>query len=58
MLSYKKSVMSTGKSKHVLNLVNEDLPTAVKTNYQDYSPYGGDLNTPSLKSPTRYNAKI
>ena len=58
MLSYKKSVMSTGKSTFYVSLVNDDLPTAVKTTYQDYSPYGGDMGTPSLKSPSRYNSII
>jgi 23S rRNA C2498 (ribose-2'-O)-methylase RlmM len=37
---------------------NSDLPTAVKSNYYDYSPHGQDIGTPSLKSPSRSIVKL
>lgn len=54
MYSYNKS---TAKCKFCFYSVNEssDLPTATKTNYIETSPY---LNTPSLKSPNRIQAKM
>lgn len=37
---------------------NSDLPTAVKSNYYDYSPHSRDIGTPSLKSPSRSIMKL
>lgn len=58
MYSHHKSTLSAGKSIFNFNLVNDDIPTAVKTNYQEYSPYGGDFGSSNLKSPSKYHSKI
>lgn len=59
MLNSKHSARSYNKCTVFENLVNNsDLPTAVKSNYQDYSPHGRNIGSPTLRSPSRYNAKI
>ena len=35
-----------------------EIPTAAKTNYQDFTPAHKQYDTPSLKSPVRYSSKI
>ena len=37
---------------------DHEMPTAAKTNYQDFSPSKREFDTPSLKSPSRYSMKI